>query len=187
MSASAAKLATLYQGFTNQFTNVKSVTAAQLHTELQDPDGKKITLIDVRTPEEQRVSRLPGSVLSKDAFEERSSSIAKSAPLVTYWYGFCLLFMCSTCTNMPPQNAWSDAGSVCCSTAGLRSGRYAEQLIAKGFTDVRNLEGSILAWVSKASRKQLASQSQPPSTLHSCLLHCNAAQSRSWRLLRTTD
>lgn len=94
MSASAAKLATLYQGFTNQFTNVKSVTAAQLHTELQDPDGKKITLIDVRTPEEQRVSRLPGSVLSKDAFEERSSSIAKSAALVTYWYGLCLLFIC---------------------------------------------------------------------------------------------
>lgn len=151
MSASAAKLATLYQGFTSQFTNVKSVAAAQLHTELQDPDGKKITLIDVRTPEEQRVSRLPGSVLSKDAFEERSSSIAKSATLVTYWYGLCLLFLCGTCTDLPSQNAWSDAGSMCCSTAGLRSGRYAEQLISKGFKDVRNLEGSILAWVGTAS------------------------------------
>ena len=36
---------------------------------------------------------------------------------------------------------------LCCSTAGLRSGKYAEGLLKEGFTDVRNLEGSILAWV----------------------------------------
>ena len=36
----------------------------------------------------------------------------------------------------------------CCSTAGLRSGRYAEELLKEGFEDVRNLEGSILAWVT---------------------------------------
>ena len=40
---------------------------------------------------------------------------------------------------------------LCCSTAGLRSGRYAEGLLKEGFTDVRNLEGSILAWVIASS------------------------------------
>ncbi len=41
---------------------------------------------------------------------------------------------------------------LCCSTAGLRSGKYAEGLLKEGFTDVRNLEGSILAWVMTLPR-----------------------------------
>lgn len=116
MSESAAKLTTLYGDFVKQFPDVRGVTARQLNEELQSPSGKDIILVDVRTPDEQKVSRLPGNVINSDSFE--STNTAKATPLVTY----C--------------------------TAGLRSGKYAAQLQKKGFTDVRNLEGSILAWVS---------------------------------------
>ena len=44
-------------------------------------------------------------------------------------------------------NLHKDCPCKCCSTAGLRSGKYAEELMKEGYTDVRNLEGSILQWV----------------------------------------
>lgn len=34
-----------------------------------------------------------------------------------------------------------------CSTIGVRSGKYAQQLIAQGLPHVYNLKGSIVAWV----------------------------------------
>ena len=37
-----------------------------------------------------------------------------------------------------------------CSTVGFRSGKYAQQLMDEGF-NVKNLKGSIVAWVSLAS------------------------------------
>ena len=86
MSENAAKLAELCAGFKGQFPNVKAVTAKELHDEMQSPDGQDITLIDVRTPQEWQVSRLPGNVLSTDAFEAVRGKTGKSAPLVTYWY-----------------------------------------------------------------------------------------------------
>ena len=44
-------------------------------------------------------------------------------------------------------NSHSDRLWDWCSTAGLRSGKYAKELMNKGYTNVRNLEGSILQWV----------------------------------------
>ena len=85
MSDNAAKLATLYAGFKGQFSNVKPITAGQLHEELHGPHGQSTILIDVRTPHEWEVSRLPGNVLSTDAFENVRSKTAKTTPLVTYW------------------------------------------------------------------------------------------------------
>ena len=43
----------------------------------------------------------------------------------------------------------SDCPCDWCSTAGLRSGKYAEELMKEGYTNVRNLEGSILQWVRR--------------------------------------
>ena len=37
-----------------------------------------------------------------------------------------------------------------CSTVGIRSGKYAQQLIDQGFPHVYNLKGSIVAWVSSS-------------------------------------
>ena len=86
MSDNAARLAKLYSDFKGQFPTVKSVTAKELHKELQGPSGQSIILVDVRTPQEWQVSRLPGNALSTDAFEVVRGKTAKSAPLVTYWY-----------------------------------------------------------------------------------------------------
>lgn len=86
MSDKAAKLATLYAGFKGQFPNVNAITAKELHDELLSPNRQGITLIDVRTPQEWEVSRLPGNVLSRDAFDTVRGKTPKSAPLVTYWY-----------------------------------------------------------------------------------------------------
>ena len=86
MSDNAAKLADLYAGFKGQFPNVKPITAKELHDELQRPNGQSIILLDIRTPQEWEVSRLPGNVLTTDAFETVKGETAKSAPLVTYWY-----------------------------------------------------------------------------------------------------
>ncbi|CAL5229898.1 g13316 [Coccomyxa viridis] len=132
MSDNAAKLAELYAGFKGQFPKVKPITVKELHDELQRPNGQSIILLDIRTPQEWEVSRLPGNVLTTDAFETVREDTAKSAPLVTY----C--------------------------TAGLRSGKYAEGLLKEGFTDVRNLEGSILAWTQAGY--PLVKQDQSPTT-----------------------
>ena len=64
---------------------MKAVTARQLNDKLQSPSGKDMMLLDVRTPDELKVSRLPGNVLSTDAFEVVKSKTSKSTPIVTYW------------------------------------------------------------------------------------------------------
>ena len=107
MSDNAAKLAKLYAGFKGQFPKVKPITVKELHDELQRPNGQSIILLDIRTPQEWEVSRLPGNVLTTDAFETVREDTAKSAPLVTYWYSTsppcmhvlaCYVVRCSACT-----------------------------------------------------------------------------------------
>jgi len=85
MSDNSARLAALYVEYKGQFPNVKAVTARQLNDKLQSPSGKDMMLLDVRTPDEQKVSRLPGNVLSTDAFDVVKSKTSKSTPIVTYW------------------------------------------------------------------------------------------------------
>ena len=85
MSENATRLAHLYKGFAQQFPDVKPMTARQLNEELQGPKGAELVMIDVRTVEEQQVSRLPGRVLSRDEFDSIIYQTAKSTPLVTYW------------------------------------------------------------------------------------------------------
>ena len=67
------------------FPIVKVITARQLHEELQGPKGADLILVDVRTVEEQQVSRLPGRVVTRGAFDSIVNETARSTPLVTYW------------------------------------------------------------------------------------------------------
>ena len=85
MSDKSARLAALYAEYKGQFPNVKAITARQLNVKLHSPSEKDIMLLDVRTPDEQKVSRLPGNVLSTDTFETVKSKTSKSTPIVTYW------------------------------------------------------------------------------------------------------
>ena len=78
-----------------------------------------MVLVDTRSPEEVAVSTLPNA-LTAAAFEARAERFDKAELLVV---PYC--------------------------TVGYRSARYCRQLRAEGFTRVRNLEGSILAWTQE--------------------------------------
>jgi rhodanese-related sulfurtransferase len=105
------RIDSLYKKYTRKFPQVSGVTAVELKAELEA--GDEPLLVDVRKPEEQAVSMIPGAITQKD-FERRQDSF-RGQPVVTY----C--------------------------TAGYRSGLYAKKLKKKGW-QVRNLEGSLLAW-----------------------------------------
>ncbi|KAK9836830.1 hypothetical protein WJX74_009081 [Apatococcus lobatus] len=76
-----AELERKYKGFESSFPRVEAVDVKSLRSQLQDTEGKPC-IIDVRTPEEQQVSVIPGSV-SRDAFEAHKDEYRKT-PLVTY-------------------------------------------------------------------------------------------------------
>ncbi|EIE22027.1 Rhodanese-like protein [Coccomyxa subellipsoidea C-169] len=136
-SSKSEQLKTLYQSYAHEFPEVKSIRASELHAELEeDKDSSKIILIDVRTAEEQKVSRLPGNVLTKEEFEICKQRYLNS-PLVTY----C--------------------------TAGVRSGRYAKVLQEEGFKNVRNFEGSILAW-TQAGYPLVTPDQEATKQVHVC-------------------
>jgi rhodanese-related sulfurtransferase len=73
-------------------------------------------LVDVRTANEQAVGMIPGA-LTQEAFEVRFAT-PESLPAGAIVAPYC--------------------------TIGYRSGRYAAQLAAKGFPDVRNHEGVLM-------------------------------------------
>jgi rhodanese-related sulfurtransferase len=74
------RIDTLYQKYTRKFPQVSGVTAVELKAELDS--GKELLLVDVRKPEEQAVSMIPGAITQKD-FERRQESF-RDRPVVTY-------------------------------------------------------------------------------------------------------
>jgi adenylyltransferase/sulfurtransferase len=85
--------------------------------------GDSFQLIDVRTPMEQEISNLPGSVLIPvDQLEQRLDQLDRQKPIVCY---------CRT---------------------GHRSERAVQLLLGKGFRNVYNLEGGINAWAQQIDR-----------------------------------
>ncbi|KAK9909811.1 hypothetical protein WJX75_007762 [Coccomyxa subellipsoidea] len=136
-SSKSEQLQTLFQKYSqSEFPEVKSIRVSELHQLLEDKKDSDVLLIDVRTPEEQEVSRLPGHVLTQKEFETCKQHYLNS-PLVTY----C--------------------------TAGVRSGRYAKVLQQEGFTNVCNLEGSILAW-TQAGYPLVTANQEPTKQVHVC-------------------
>jgi rhodanese-related sulfurtransferase len=93
-------------------------------------------LFDVRTPEEWNVSHLPGArhVAPKSSIESVTAGILKETPIVTY---------CAV---------------------GYRSAEMAQRLKAAGFTNVRNLEGSIFQWANE--HRSLVQGEQSVSRVH---------------------
>lgn len=76
-------------------------------------------ILDTREKEEYDVSHLPNAIWAGESIKEwpaAATSVPKNSPVVVY----C--------------------------TIGVRSEDYGEQLQAIGFTDVKNLYGSIFAW-----------------------------------------
>ena len=104
------KIESMYQKVRRAFSEIEELTAEELLGLLREG---KIVLVDVRTPEEQAVSMIPGAITVRQ-FEDNIQEY-EGATVVSY----C--------------------------TIGGRSGRYTEELMARGWRAF-NLMGAVLAW-----------------------------------------
>ena len=67
---------------------MEDISADELHLLLEE-HPEKLVLIDVRTPEEREVSRIPGKVLTPAEFDQQKGSL-KEQTAVCYWYSLLL-------------------------------------------------------------------------------------------------
>ena len=126
----------LKQTLRHRFAKVEWITTSELADWLADKPRRPPVLLDVRAQEEWDVSHLPGArrVDPNSSIEKMTAEISKETPIVTY---------CSV---------------------GCRSGALATKLREAGFTNVRNLEGSIFQWANE--RRPLVREGQPATTVH---------------------
>jgi rhodanese-related sulfurtransferase len=104
-----------------KFPKVEWISTTELADWLANKKRPAPVLLDVRTFDEWNVSHLPAArhVEPDASAETATTGFAKETPIVTY---------CAV---------------------GYRSGEMAERLRAAGFTNVRNLEGSIFQWANE--------------------------------------
>lgn len=106
-----------------EFPGVRHVGVEAFARELEERPGAHV-LFDVRAEAEYEVSHLPGAVRAESTeaalahLQAREAGLDRTRAIVVY---------CSV---------------------GYRSSRLATALAAEGFTNVRNLEGSIFAWAN---------------------------------------
>lgn len=114
-------LASVEKQVREKFPSVRQLSTADLASWLSDSKRAKPVLLDVRSPEEWKVSRLAGAKNTPPGTkpEEALAGVAKDAPVVVY---------CSV---------------------GYRSSQLAEKLQKAGWTNVVNLEGSIFQWANE--------------------------------------
>jgi rhodanese-related sulfurtransferase len=107
----------------SEFPDVEHVSAEDLRVRLDSgrPDRKAPIVLDVRTAEEYEVSHLRGAIRvdPEGDLPDFLRALDRKAPVVAY---------CSV---------------------GYRSSRLVERLKKEGFTDAKNLEGSIFEWANK--------------------------------------
>ncbi|GIK86264.1 MAG: rhodanese-like domain-containing protein [Burkholderiales bacterium] len=126
----------LHARVAQDFPDVDTIDAAALARRLAD--GEPLLLVDVRTPQEQAVSTIPGAVcVAPSIGPDGVAALAKDTrPIVVY---------CA---------------------AGVRSARLARALVAAGATEVRNLDGGIFAWANEG--RPLAGPDGPAQRVHGC-------------------
>ena len=126
----------LKKSLQHRFPKVEWISTHELAAWLADQSKPAPVLLDVRTSEEWNVSRLPGArhAEPKASVESVTAGISKETPVVTY---------CAV---------------------GYRSGELATRLRAAGFSNVRNLEGSIFQWANE--HRPLVQGEQPVSRVH---------------------
>jgi len=104
-----------------EFPEVRQITTDELDRWMSNPGAPTPRLLDVRETEEYAVSHLPMALrINPDAHAaDLPPDIGKDTPIVVY---------CSV---------------------GYRSAAMAQRLQAAGFTNVRNLDGSIFKWANE--------------------------------------
>ncbi|MEL6494136.1 MAG: rhodanese-like domain-containing protein [Cyanobacteria bacterium J06623_7] len=108
------KIETMYRQYAKKFPQAPEITVAELQ-QLQER-GTKFVVIDVRSPAEISVSRLPGAITPAEF--ETHLGLTKDAEKVV---------------------------AIAYCTIGYRSGLYAQKLQEQGVR-VLNLKGGVLAW-----------------------------------------
>ncbi len=126
----------LKKSLRHKFTKIEWISTNELADWLANKRRPTPVLLDVRTPDEWNVSHLPGArrVDPNAAAENVAAGLSKETPIVTY---------CAV---------------------GYRSGELAERLRAAGFTNVRNLEGSIFQWANE--HRPLVREDERVGTVH---------------------
>jgi rhodanese-related sulfurtransferase len=126
----------LKKSLRHKFANVEWISTGELADWLADKRRPLPVLLDVRTPEEWDVSHLPGArrVEPGASADSAAAGLPKETPIVTY---------CAV---------------------GYRSGEMAQRLRAAGFTNARNLEGSIFQWANE--HRSLVRESVRVSEVH---------------------
>jgi rhodanese-related sulfurtransferase len=126
----------LKQSLRHRFPKVSWITTEQLAAWLDDKNRPAPVLLDVRTKAEWEVSHIPGArrVEPNAPVGEVIAAMPKETPIVTY---------CAV---------------------GYRSGELATRLREAGFTNVRNLEGSIFEWANE--HRPLVREDQPVTIVH---------------------
>lgn len=115
----AADLQAVKVKLRTQYPNVVMINATQLHARFQSTQSP-VQVLDARSAAEYRVSRIAGAQHAE----------TQAAALVAL--------------DGHPKDAFI---VVYCSL-GYRSAEVARQLIARGYTNVHNLEGSLFEWVA---------------------------------------
>lgn len=104
-----------------QHPGLPTIEVEALAAWLADPGRRPPVLLDVRAAAEFAVSRLPGARLAPTLEGARAAldAVGHDAPIVAY---------CSV---------------------GVRSARLVEALVAAGWSQARNLRGSLFAWANR--------------------------------------
>jgi rhodanese-related sulfurtransferase len=126
----------LKKSLRTKFTKIEWISTRELSDWLANKSRPAPVLLDVRTPEEWNVSHLPGArrVDPSASADRVAAGLPKDTPIVTY---------CAV---------------------GYRSGEMADRLRAAGFTNVRNLEGSIFQWANE--ERPLVREQERVSQVH---------------------
>ena len=133
-----------------RFSDVESISTQQLDAALtrerHEPMASKLVLLDIRSAEEFAVSRIPGArhVLPEavlDFAERELASADRAQPIVVY---------CSV---------------------GLRSAVAARDLRFLGFTQVKNLRGSLFQWANEGRGLEGGAVVHPYNDYWGRLLH----------------
>ena len=118
----------------HRFPDVSRISTPELAAWLQAPGRTPPRLLDVREPDEYHVSHLADAQQVEPGSDPATLGLPKDQPIVTY---------CSV---------------------GYRSAEYARKLRQAGFTDVRNLEGSVFEWANE--KRPLVGDGHPASQVH---------------------
>lgn len=105
----------------SEFPDVEQMSTGALEKELENDEEHLPLLLDVRSEDEYRVSHLPGAIRVEPGGElpESLRSLPRDTPMVAY---------CSV---------------------GYRSAQLVERMKKEGFTQAKNLEGSIFEWANE--------------------------------------